>query len=42
MLQRIDAITETLDNLLANVAPQAAFESLLVTLRDPALSVVHN
>jgi len=42
MLQRIDAITETLDNLLANVAPQAAFESLLVTLRDPVLSVVHN
>jgi DNA polymerase-3 subunit delta' len=42
MLQRIDAITETLDNLLANVAPLAAFESLLVTLRDPALSGVHN
>lgn len=42
MLQRIDAITETLDNLLANVAPQAAFESLLVTLRDPALGAVHN
>jgi DNA polymerase-3 subunit delta' len=42
MLQRIDAIAETLDNLLANVVPQAAFESLLVTLRDPALSTVHN
>jgi len=42
MLQRIDAITETLDNLIANVAPQAAFESLLVTLRDPALGSVHN
>jgi DNA polymerase-3 subunit delta' len=42
MLQRIDAITETLDNLLANVTPQAAFESLLMTLRDPALSAVHN
>lgn len=42
MLQRIDAIAETLDNLLANVAPQAAFESLLVTLRDPTLVNVHN
>jgi DNA polymerase-3 subunit delta' len=42
MLQRIDAISETLDNLLANVVPQAAFESLLVTLRAPALGAVHN
>jgi DNA polymerase-3 subunit delta' len=42
MLHRIDAITETLDNLLANVVPQAAFESLLVTLRDPTLGTVHN
>jgi len=42
MLLRIDAITETLDNLIANVAPQAALESLLVTLRDPGLATVQN
>ena len=42
MLLRIDAITETLDNLIANVAPQAALESLLVTLRDSSLATVHN
>lgn len=36
-LARIDAIRETRDNLLANVAPLAAFESLFVCLRDPAV-----
>ena len=34
-LMRIDAITETRDHLLANVAPLTAFEGLLVALRNP-------
>ena len=34
-LLRIDAITETRDHLLANVAPLTAFEGLLVALRNP-------
>ena len=39
-LQRIDAINESRDHLLANVTPLSVFESLLVTLRDPALESV--
>ncbi len=36
-LKRIDAIRETRDNLLANVNPTSAFESMLVTFRNPQL-----
>ena len=36
-LKRIDAIRETRDNLLANVNPVSAFESMLVTFRNPQL-----
>lgn len=36
-LKRIDVIRETRDNLLANVNPVSAFESMLVTLRNPQL-----
>jgi DNA polymerase-3 subunit delta' len=36
-LKRIDVIRETRDNLLANVNPVSAFESMLVTMRNPAL-----
>jgi DNA polymerase-3 subunit delta' len=36
-LKRIDAIKETRDHLLANVNPLAAFESMLVTFRNPQL-----
>lgn len=36
-LMRIDAIRETRDNLLANVNPTSAFESMLVTFRNPQL-----
>ena len=36
-LRRIDALRESRDQLIANVAPLATFESLLVTLRDPRL-----
>ena len=36
-LRRIDVIRETRDNLLANVNPVSAFESMLVTLRNPQL-----
>jgi len=36
-LKRIDAIRETRDHLLANVNPLAAFESMLVTMRNPQL-----
>lgn len=36
-LLRIDAVSETRDNLLANVNPTSAFESMLVTLRNPQL-----
>ena len=36
-LKRIDVIRETRDNLLANVNPVSAFESMLVTFRNPAL-----
>ena len=36
-LNRIDAIREARDQLIANVAPLSVFESLLVTLRDPKL-----
>lgn len=39
-LQRINAINESRDHLLANVTPLSVFESLLVTLRDPALESV--
>ena len=39
-LQRIDAIRESRDQLISNVAPLAVFESLLVTLRDPKLAAV--
>jgi DNA polymerase-3 subunit delta' len=39
-LQRIDAIRESRDQLISNVAPLAVFESLLVTLRDPKLTAV--
>jgi DNA polymerase-3 subunit delta' len=38
-LLRIDAISETRDNLLANVNPTSAFESMLVTLRNPQLLI---
>ena len=38
-LARIDAIRETRDHLLANVAPLAAFESLFVALRDTSVLV---
>lgn len=41
MLLRIDAVRETADQLLANVAPLAAFESLFMMLRDPQLVRVH-
>ena len=36
-LKRIDAIRETRDSLLANVNPTSAFESMLVTFRNPQL-----
>ncbi len=36
-LNRIDAIREARDQLIANVTPLSVFESLLVTLRDPKL-----
>ncbi len=36
-LKRIDVIRETRDNLLANVNPVSAFESMLVTFRNPQL-----
>ena len=36
-LLRIDAISETRDNLLANVNPTSAFESMLVTFRNPQI-----
>ena len=36
-LKRIDAIREARDNLLANVNPVSAFESMLVTFRNPEL-----
>lgn len=36
-IKRIDVIRETRDNLLANVNPVAAFESMLVTFRNPQL-----
>jgi DNA polymerase-3 subunit delta' len=36
-LNRIDAIREARDQLVANVTPLSVFESLLVTLRDPKL-----
>ena len=36
-LKRIDAIRETRDNLFANVNPTSAFESMLVTFRNPQL-----
>lgn len=36
-LKRIDVIRETRDNLLANVNPVSAFESMLVTFRNPEL-----
>ena len=39
-LQKIAAITETRDQIVANVNPLNAFESLLVTLRDPKLNAI--
>lgn len=39
-LRRIDALRESRDQLIANVAPLAVFESLLVTLRDPRLVAI--
>ena len=36
-LKRIDVIRETRDNLLANVNPVSAFESMLVTFRNPQI-----
>jgi DNA polymerase-3 subunit delta' len=39
-LRRIAAITETRDQIAANVQPLTAFESLLVTLRDPRLNAI--
>jgi DNA polymerase-3 subunit delta' len=39
-LQQIAAITETRDQIVANVNPLNAFESLLVTLRDPKLNAI--
>lgn len=39
-LRRIDALREARDQLIANVAPLAVFESLLVSLRDPRLVAV--
>jgi DNA polymerase-3 subunit delta' len=39
-LRRIAAITETRDQIVANVNPLNAFESLLVTLRDPRLNAI--
>jgi DNA polymerase-3 subunit delta' len=41
-LMRIDAIRETRDNLLANVNPTSAFESMLVTFRNPQLLTASN
>lgn len=39
-LRRIAAITEARDQIVANVNPLNAFESLLVTLRDPRLTAI--
>jgi len=39
-LQKIAAITETRDQIVANVNPLNAFESLLVTLRDSKLNAI--
>ena len=39
-LNRIAAITETRDQIAANVNPLNAFESLLVSLRDPRLTAI--
>jgi DNA polymerase-3 subunit delta' len=39
-LQKIAAITETRDQIVANVNPLNAFESLFVTLRDPKLNAI--
>jgi DNA polymerase-3 subunit delta' len=39
-LQKISAITETRDQIVANVNPLNAFESLLVTLKDPKLNSI--
>jgi DNA polymerase-3 subunit delta' len=39
-LQRIAAITEARDQIVANVNPLNAFESLLVSLRDPRLTAI--
>lgn len=41
-LKRIDVIRETRDNLLANVNPVSAFESMLVTFRNPQLLTSSN
>jgi DNA polymerase-3 subunit delta' len=39
-LRRIAAITEARDQIIANVNPLNAFESLLVSLRDPRLTAI--
>jgi len=39
-LRRIAAITEARDQIVANVNPLNAFESLLVSLRDPRLTAI--
>jgi hypothetical protein len=39
-LQKIAAITETRDQIVANVNPLNAFESLFVTFRDPKLNAI--
>lgn len=39
-LRRIAAITEARDQIMANVNPLNAFESLLVSLRDPRLTAI--
>lgn len=40
-LRRIDMLHEARDQLVANVAPMAVFESLLVSMRDPRLASIH-
>jgi DNA polymerase-3 subunit delta' len=39
-LRRIGAITEARDQIVANVNPLNAFESLFVSLRDPRLTAI--
>jgi hypothetical protein len=39
-LRRIAAIAEARDQIISNVNPLNAFESLLVSLRDPRLTAI--